>query len=110
MIFTSNFSKNGKNELACSIAGWPPDWYSGKQYKKLSPKWEFFQQYKKDKNEENYIKEYYSQVLSKLNPEEVLKDLDGYILLCYEKETDFCHRFIVADWLNHHLGIEVKEI
>lgn len=31
-------------------------------------------------------------------------DLDKVILLCYEKPTDFCHRHLVADWINKHKG------
>lgn len=110
MIFTSNYSKNGTNPLACSIAGWPPKFYVGRQYKKLAPKFWFFQKYKQDHDEEDYIRNYYSEVLSKLDPKKVFEELDGSILLCYEKETDFCHRFLVASWLEFNLGIEVKEI
>jgi SAM-dependent methyltransferase len=29
-------------------------------------------------------------------------------LICYEKPSDFCHRHLVADWLNEN-GIECKE-
>ena len=51
-----------------------------------------------------------SNGLSQLDPKKVYEELDGKILLCYEKETDFCHRFLVASWLEFNLGIEVKEI
>lgn len=30
-------------------------------------------------------------------------------LVCYEKSGDFCHRHIVADWLNQ-AGYDVKEL
>ncbi len=110
MIFTSNFSKRGYDVNACSISGKCPEWFTGMEYKKLAPKYWFFRKYKQDHNEEFYIKHYYSEVLSKLDPEDVLKDLDGKILLCYESENQFCHRFLVADWLEQKLGIEIKEI
>ena len=29
-------------------------------------------------------------------------------LVCYEKPSDFCHRHLVADWLNKN-GFECKE-
>ena len=76
----------------------------------MAPKFWFFQKYKQNHDEEYYILNYYKEVLSKLDPTQVLNDLDGKILLCYEKETEFCHRFLVADWLKFKLGIEVKEI
>ena len=28
---------------------------------------------------------------------------------CYEKPSDFCHRHLVADWLNKN-GVECKEL
>ena len=45
--------------------------------------------------------------------EEVLKFLDSFetdiILLCYEKSGDFCHRHIVADWIESELKKRVEE-
>lgn len=29
-------------------------------------------------------------------------------LICYEKPSDFCHRHLVADWLNKN-GVKCKE-
>ena len=67
--------------------------------------------------EEHYIKRYKEEVLSKLNPKKVVKDLmklckvddpKKIILLCYEAPTKFCHRHIVADWLTEH-GFETIE-
>ena len=110
MIYTSNFSKNGSNPNAISISGKCPEWFYGPEYKQLAPKYWFFKKYKEDHDEEFYILNYYKEVLSKLDPEKVLKDLDGKIMLCYEKETEFCHRFLVADWLKFKLGIRVEEI
>ena len=53
-------------------------------------------------------------MLAQLNPKEVEKLLywmsDGrdVALVCYEKPEGFCHRHLVADWLNEN-GIVVKE-
>lgn len=50
MIYTSYFAqlKNfPKDFVPISICGKAPDWYQGLQYKKLAPKWEFFQEWKK---------------------------------------------------------------
>jgi hypothetical protein len=49
-------------------------------------------------------------VLSKLDPKQVAAELDGCILLCYEKDSTFCHRRIVAEWLEAALGIKVPEM
>jgi uncharacterized protein (DUF488 family) len=30
-------------------------------------------------------------------------------MLCYEKPEDFCHRHILADFLNEKLNLDIKE-
>jgi len=113
---TSNYLKNGNHPNAVSIAGRAPDWYKGKQYKKLAPKYFFFKKFKdewdeKYGDEEYYIEQYNKEVLSKLDPMKVYEELGGdAVLLCWEKPGEFCHRHIVAKWLSKELHIEVKEI
>ena len=31
------------------------------------------------------------------------------VLLCYEKPGDFCHRHILANWLEENFGFKVEE-
>ena len=47
--------------------------------------------------------------LSNLDPNKVYNDLDKSVLLCYEKSYEFCHRNIVAAWLEKNLGVKVVE-
>ena len=112
-MFTGYFAKLKEYKQAglipISISEKAPDWYDSLEYKKLAPKWAFFQEWKygshKGDNE-------YQQVLKPLTVENVLEDLanlaggelDKVILLCYEKPADFCHRHLVADWINKHKG------
>lgn len=115
-IYTSYFSKLSKITNPVSICGKAPDWYTGPQFKKLAPKYGFFKDYKDGKiDSTEYTKQFYEQVLSSLTREDVLFALNHFYpnakevtLLCYEKPSDFCHRHIVADWLNEG-GIDVKE-
>lgn len=44
-----------------------------------------------------------------MDPEEIYRKLDNSILFCYEENTEFCHRHIVAAWLEILLGIKVSE-
>jgi len=80
-----------------------------KSYPKLFPKWSFLSKYFKDHNKEEYTKSYHKEVLSKLNPQEVYDELKGCTLLCWEKSGKFCHRRIVAEWLQKELGVIVPE-
>lgn len=91
--------------------------YRGKCYPALAPKLSFFKIWhsnigiiKEEENNKFYIEEYYKQVLSQLDPEEVYKKLDNSILLCYEPSDKFCHRFIVAAWFELFLDIYVPEV
>lgn len=123
-MYTSYFAKrkilidNGYNNLI-SIAGKSLDEFSlfygnditKHEYKKLAPKYWFFKKYKIDGDENFYTEQFYKEVLSKLNPKDVLDELgDDAVLLCWESPEKFCHRHIVADWLEKNLDIEVKEL
>ena len=132
MIYTSYFAKLKslpENIVHISICGKAPDWYKGLQYKKLAPKYDFFMKWKENHDNDYYIKCFNEQVLNKLEVEQVIKELDNLLLnetlaidyggdlqevprialICYEKPSDFCHRHLVADWLNKN-GVECKEL
>ena len=110
---TSYYSKyNGKSPNAVSIAAKAPSWYKGREYKKLAPKYWFFKKYKEDGDEDFYIKHYYKEVLNELDPKEIYEELgEDAVILCWEASDKFCHRHIVAEWLNLSLCIpKIEEI
>lgn len=94
--------------------------FTGPAYPKLAPKRDFFNVWKnntalpEDENNAYYMNEFYKRVLSELAPEQVLEELsafgDDVVILCYEGNNDFCHRHLVAAWLEHNLEITVPEI
>lgn len=118
MIYTTYFAKLKslpKNVIPISICGKAPSWYGGLQYKKLAPKYDFFMKWKETHDNDYYIEHFNDEVLSQLDAEMVMNELyymSGYdkdiTLVCYEKPSDFCHRHLVADWLNKN-GFECKE-
>jgi uncharacterized protein (DUF488 family) len=108
---TSYFAKSAKNENAVSIAGKAPDWYTGRQYKTLAPKYWFFAKYKKDGDEKFYIEQYQKEVLETLDAKQVYEELgENAVLLCWEKTGKFCHRHLISNWFKEKLGIEVAEL
>ena len=120
MISTSSYkSMKNKNIKTISISmdeGADAD-YKGGCYLSLAPKKDFFRTWKdnrgiipEDVNNKYYIEHYYDEVLSLLNPEEVYAYLDNTTLLCYESNMEFCHRHIVAAWLELLLDITVPEV
>ena len=108
---TSYFAKSGKHPNAVSIAGKAPDGFKGRQYKILAPKIWFFKKYKLDGDVDYYTEQYNAEVLDQLDPKEVLRDLgEDAVILCWEKPGQFCHRRLVAQWLNEKLGLDIKEL
>jgi len=125
-MYTGYFAKIKTYEKAglipIAICGGIPNWYKGLWYKKLAPKWSFFNEWKNGAEHKGdndyYICHFNNEVLDKLSVSLVVEDLqkiantkdtDKIILLCYEKPGDFCHRHLVADWLTKN-GLKTIEL
>lgn len=114
MILTSyyanyrNFTK-GYKRVSISLFS-PPNAQLDSFASELAPTSFILSDYKNKKiNDEEYIKRYFKEVLSKLDPKDIAIKYDNSIFLCYEKKGSFCHRNIVADWLNK-AGFKCSEI
>ena len=118
MIYTSYFARSSKVPNPVSIAGKAPGFYKGPEFKELAPRYDFFMDYKNGVIDSNgYTEQYIARVLSKFTPDDLRKQLylragvsesSDITLLCYEKVGDFCHRHLVAEFLQSG-GIETKE-
>lgn len=107
MIFTSNFKIAGHLPQAVAICQGLPRGWNGRTYKALAPSWALI---KAQLPIDKFTRIYKAEVLDKLNPHQVLKDLGhNVILLCWEKPGEPCHRRVVAVWLEANLGIQVPE-
>ena len=112
MLYTTYFArlkKLPKNIVPISICGKAPQGYTGLQYKKLAPKYDFFMKWKQNHDDAYYIDCFNKQVLSPLNADSILAELQtmagqntDIALVCYEKPSDFCHRHLVAKWFNEY--------
>jgi hypothetical protein len=111
-IYTSNYARNGGSENAFAISAGPPRWYTGDRIPALAPSWALLGAYKEGGMTPAQYREQYLEELAatKLDPKEVADALpEGAFLLCYESPTEFCHRHIVAEWLNQVEGVRVVE-
>lgn len=112
-MFTSYYAKHGTDRNAVAISAKPPDWYVGVTYPLLAPSWDLINGVKSGSMSEDEYTERYLKLLKKrgASPYRTLSDLgDQAILLCFETPDKFCHRRIVADWIEFTLGIVVPEI
>jgi hypothetical protein len=112
-IYTSYFARLKylpSSIVPISICGKAPTWYKGLEYKKLAPKYKSFIEWKESHDNVLYIECYKLEVLDKLGKFKVIDDLmnlsngKDVALICYEKPGDFCHRHLVAKWLE--CGVE----
>lgn len=88
-------------------------YFSGESYPDLFPTWDMIRL----EDEEEYERLYRKRILDKLDPLKVWEDLQDAVILCHEKAEDiesgktFCHRHMVARWLEEELwlrGIDVE--
>ena len=116
MIYTGYFANIG-NYHGCllSIASRNPEFYNGATMSAFAPPLKLIGAYKRGEiNEFEYTDRYREEVLDKLDKEKIyeyLKAIDeteDVFLICYEKDG-FCHRHLVADWLENEVGLKVEE-
>jgi len=81
---------------------------------KLAPTWALLKAYRADEiDDEGYIDAFNKQ-LEKMDAKEVIKEIESTeweenILMCHCNQSSFCHRHLVAEWLERKLGIEIHE-
>lgn len=117
-MFTSYFGsrilKKIDNSRLVSVSYSPPDYFKSfiRIYKPLCPSYNLVMNYKKGIiTEYEYTTQYYSNILNKLDPRTIYDDLGkDSILLCYEKSGKFCHRRIIAGWLERALDVRIPEL
>jgi hypothetical protein len=106
-MFTSYFANVKKlpaDLVPVSIARGSPRWFTGRKELRLAPTWAMLKMTKPDYDA------HFAEILAKLDPTEVYQTLgENAVLLCWEKPGDACHRRLVAEWIERHLGIEVPE-
>ena len=108
--------------------------YAGYSCKKLAPMWDTYNHYMevyskmksqileydhymtlKKQIEDQYIKSFYETRLKDLNVDLLLNTLEekygrDIVLLCYEPIEEFCHRRLVADYIELQTGMYIPEV
>jgi uncharacterized protein (DUF488 family) len=112
-IYTSYFAKERKLRekgiVQISIARFPPKFFYGQNLFELAPRADMLRM-----PEEQYDIEF-KKILAWLNPQQIYEQIKRMsegrdaALLCFEKSGDPCHRYMVADWLDKKLGLNIKE-
>jgi len=111
-IYTSNYDRCGGNKNAIAISVRVPAENVFNQLPSLAPTWDLVKDYKTGKiNDAEYVVKYLTILKERdLTPAKIYDAIpDGAILLCYEKPGQFCHRRVLAIWLQNHLDVEIPE-
>jgi hypothetical protein len=112
-LYTSYLAKNAKHPDAVAICAWVPRWFAGvKRYPLLAPEMSLVKLYKDGQlDQSEYTTEYFKTLKQRnVTAHQVVEDMqDGAIMLCFEKPGEFCHRRLVADWIETESGIAVPE-
>jgi hypothetical protein len=103
---TSNFKLSGTDPHAVAISRGVPKGFKGRRYLALAPAtWALVKE-----TDEAVFRETFMRQLEPLDAKAILKEVgEDAILLCWEKPGEFCHRRVVAEWLERELGISVPE-
>ncbi len=83
--------------------------------KELAPTWDLLQDFRAEKiDEQEYIRRFMKQ-LEQLDAEEVVKKLKEMagdsepVIMCHCNKESFCHRHIVAEWIEKETGEKMEE-
>ena len=85
------------------------------EYKSLAPNWKLYENFKTKKISEDQFISAYKEHLESMNPNKVYDDLNTLvsglepILMTDGSKKKFCHRHLVAEWLENELGIIIEE-
>jgi uncharacterized protein (DUF488 family) len=117
-IYTSYFGnlKNLEkhNIIAIGVCQFPPHWFKNPNLISIAPTKDILFNCKS--NHQEFIKRYKSEIISiQGDPQEFINRLNfisegrDVALCCFEKPNEFCHRHLIAEWLNNSLHLNVQE-
>ena len=110
MIFTSYFNNQFRVPLrSVSVCLDKPDGLHCERFLALAPTSKMIELANSGRFDK-FSELYYSHVLTRLDPFATYHELDSSVLLGWEKPGGFCHRHIVASWLEHAVGLPVLEL
>lgn len=117
MIYTSyygNLVTNPRGLTLVSVSNSIPKWFPWpcEKLRSVIPDWSLVNGYKSGEITEDEYRAEYLQMLNKRDRETVLQQLNDIslrsdggdtVLLCWEGVNKFCHRHILAEWLDQSI-------
>lgn len=108
----NNLIKN--NIIPIGVCCYPPNDFKGVNLTSIAPTPDILNNCRS--NHQEFRKRYKAEVLSIFKDPNLFIDRLRFItdnkdcaLCCFEKPDEFCHRHLIADWLNETLNLDVHE-
>jgi uncharacterized protein YeaO (DUF488 family) len=116
LMKTGFFNLLRKNKIpgAVSIAVGKPRYVKVEhQARQFAPTWSLLKKFRADRvSEAEYVAEFNAQ-LAGLDASKAMvaitEKVDDPVIMCHCGVQDFCHRHLVAEWLENELGIDIEE-
>lgn len=119
-IFTASFKRAQalpeSKYFVVSISRWPPKNFEGYRCFEFAPSAELLRSYKKGLSQIEYKRQYLSGLGSKNSVHRVFENLArlsggrDIVLCCFEDPFMFCHRHILADFVEDQFGYIMSEL
>lgn len=119
-VFTSCFKTakglDSSKYFVVSIARFPPRNFMGYKCPELAPSALLLKQYKEGLRNDHYSYRYKRDVLSKIDVHRVFECLAreargrDIVLCCFEPPFEFCHRRVLAHYVESRWGYVIKEL
>lgn len=108
------YTENGYTPYSVSVS--VPSFVCCDTIQSLVPPYDLLKRYKSGEiTELQYRKEYF-EILT-IRQKQVLKDLiniltktPNIVILCWERKGKFCHRHLIAEFLNERFGLNITEL
>ena len=115
MIYTTyyaNLKNIPKDAVVYAISNGVPAGVAIPHFWQAVPIWGDVQNYKQTGDWEQFKSQYLKllELRDRAAWAELINSDKDVILVCYEKYPTRCHRSILAEWLNKHYGLGVKEL
>lgn len=119
-VFTSCFSSARRLDpdryFVVSIARFPPKWFQGFRCYVLAPSADLLNRYHNGLSQYHYGVRYRRDVLGHIDVHKVFEDLArlacgrDIVLCCFEPAFEFCHRRLLARYVQEVWGYSIEEL
>ena len=120
MIATTNFWTSLRYDFCfwIAISRTIPDWYKPDcRLVWLAPTWDMLNHYKQTKDTNEYTRKYLNILVEKDKTLEYLAERlrikerkQNVLITCWEPKGEFCHRHLLADYLNVRFKMNIVEL